>query len=132
MLHIWSDDLTLAGSQIDLTLSVANSKEIVRSERLYISIKLEADEKISMKTDSSQQKEHAASESAKTVLAFAEALHVAEPFKVISKSQQVMQIDETTNLKQAAKFDFYGWCEAKGLEIKPKFSDEAEGIQDTA
>ena len=54
VLHIWSDDLTLAGSQIDFTISVANSKEIVRSERLYVSISLEADEEISMKTDSSQ------------------------------------------------------------------------------
>ena len=35
-----------------------------------------------------------------------------------------MEIDEKTNLKQAAKFYFYAWLDAKGIERKPKFDDD--------
>ena len=73
-----------------------------------------------METD----KEPTASESTKTITALAEALHIAEPLKVISESQKVMEVDEKTNLKQAAKFDFYAWLDAQGIERKPKFDDD--------
>ena len=52
MLRIWSDDQTLAGTNIDLTISVAHSEEIARFQELYVSISLNADEGISMEADS--------------------------------------------------------------------------------
>lgn len=73
-----------------------------------------------METD----KEPTASESTKTITAVAEALHIAEPFKVISESQKLMEVDEKTNLKQAKIFDFYAWLDAQGIERKPKFDDD--------
>ena len=73
-----------------------------------------------METD----KEPTASESTKTITALAEALNIAEPFKVISESQQMMEVDEKTNLKQAKIFDFLAWFDAQGIERKPKFDDE--------
>ena len=73
-----------------------------------------------METD----KEPTASESTKTITALAEALHIAEPFEVISESQKVMEVDEKTNLQQATIFDFYAWLDAKGIERKPKFDDD--------
>ena len=59
-----------------------------------------------METDSIKSQQPTASESTKIITAVAEALHIAEPFKVISESQKLMEVDEKTNLKQAAKFDF--------------------------
>ena len=67
-----------------------------------MSISFDADEEISIETD----KEPTASESTKTITAIAEALHIVKPFELISESQKVMEVDEKTNLKQAAKFDF--------------------------
>ena len=43
-----------------------------------------------------------------------------------------MEVDEKTNLKQAAIFDFYAWQDAKGIEKKPKFDNDEESNQDTA
>ena len=60
-----------------------------------------------METDSLKSKEPTASESTMIITAaVAEALNIAEPVKVISESQKLMEVDEKTNLKQAAKFDF--------------------------
>ena len=42
-----------------------------------------------------------------------------------------MEVDETTNLKQAAIFDFYAWFDVQGIERKPKFDDD-ESSKDTA
>ena len=49
--------------------------------------------------------------------ALADVFGVANPQKLINESQAVLEVSDTTDLEEAAKFDFEAWAKSRGLTL---------------